>query len=158
MTQTCPQPDRFARETQVIAAALFVGAMTFVGIAVVIVHVVGNNPESTGMIVSLIMAGVTLAQIVPFFVIPAQMANSPQSPQTGNLGEGLTEHHSLYRGQLIIRLAILEGACFMNTIAYIIEHNWWSLAIVGGLLFIMLLLFPTRTRIAHFVESRQLQP
>lgn len=157
MTQTPPQLDRFVRETQIIAAALIAGAATFVGIAVVIVQVVGNDPAPTGMIVSLVMAGMTLAEIVPFFLIPGQLERSPQLLQFGPPGEGLTGHHSLYRGQLIIRLALLEGACFMNTIAYIIEHNWWSLAIVGGLLLIMLMMFPTRTRVEHYVESRELQ-
>ena len=43
----------------------------------------------------------------------------------------------VYQTELIIKLALLEGAAFMNGVAYLVEVQWWSLAVMGTLLFVM---------------------
>jgi hypothetical protein len=158
MTQSNSQLDQFVRGMQVITIGLMMGAFSFLVIAVGIVQFGMDEAPAEGNLISLIMLGFTLMELVPFFLVPSFIrADNPQIRQSlaARSQEGLTEHHAVYRIQTIIRLALIEGACFANTIAYIIEHNWWSLALVGGLLFIMLTLFPTRTQIEHYVESQR---
>ena len=55
---------------------------------------------------------------------------------------------------MIVGLALLEGAAFFNIIAYMIAGHIWSLGIVAGLVVIMLLSFPTRGRVAFWIEDR----
>jgi hypothetical protein len=62
----------------------------------------------------------------------------------------------IYQMQLIIALAMLEGAAFLNLIACMIEHNWWSLAIAGGVVAIMAVQFPTRTRVEQWIETQRM--
>lgn len=158
MTQSDPQLDQFVRGMQVITIGLIMGAFSFLVIAIGIVQFGMEQAPAEGHLISLVMAGFTVLELVPFFLVPSFVrADNPQIRQSlaAPLQEGLTEHHAVFRLQVIIRLALIEGACFANTIAYIIEHNWWSLALVAGLLFIMLTLFPTRTQIEHYVESQR---
>jgi hypothetical protein len=63
---------------------------------------------------------------------------------------------SVYRGRQIVGRAMLEGAGFFNTIAFIVDQNWWSLAIVGLLVFWMLMTFPTRTRVEQWIETQRM--
>jgi hypothetical protein len=37
-----------------------------------------------------------------------------------------------------------------------IEHNWWSLAIAGGVVAIMAVQFPTRTRVEQWIETQRM--
>jgi hypothetical protein len=43
-----------------------------------------------------------------------------------------------YQVRMIVGLAMLEGAALFNTVAFLLEGHWWSLAVVGVLLAFML--------------------
>jgi hypothetical protein len=59
----------------------------------------------------------------------------------------------LYQTRLIVGLAILEGAALFNAVAYLIAGQWWSLAVVGVLLALMLTSFPTRMGIEQWLDD-----
>lgn len=58
-----------------------------------------------------------------------------------------------YQVELIIKVALLEGAAFYNIIAYRVEQQPWTLAIIAALLVFILMQFPTRSRIRNRIET-----
>ena len=61
---------------------------------------------------------------------------------------------SMQAGQ-IIELAILEGAAFLNLVFYLLEKQTISLFVVGGLLGLMAVAFPTGAKVDHWVDSQK---
>jgi hypothetical protein len=61
---------------------------------------------------------------------------------------------SIYRMQLIITLAFLEGAAFFNLVSVMIEHHVISLIAAIVLLGLMAVRFPTRTKVSWWVQDR----
>ena len=55
----------------------------------------------------------------------------------------------------IIEFAILEGAAFINLVFYLLEKQTISLFVVGGLLGLMAVAFPTGSKVDHWVESQK---
>jgi hypothetical protein len=141
-------PSRL-RVMQIIAGALCAGALTF-GLVAVIVVANGFERSETNPIVSLVGLGGAAFNWVLHFVIPPKVARvSPNDSQPN-----LETLYGVYLTRMIIGLALLEGAIFFNVVAYIIEQNWWSLAVASGLLFWMLIKFPTHTRVEHWIETQ----
>ena len=60
----------------------------------------------------------------------------------------------VYRGQLIVGLALLEGAAFFNLIALLLEKSIVSLAVVIVLLSFMAIKFPTRDKVSFWVQDK----
>ena len=54
----------------------------------------------------------------------------------------------------IVSCALLEGAAFANVYAYQVEQHWASLTIACGLVGLMLLHFPVRSRVDSWIEGR----
>ena len=124
------------------------GVLMFAGIAVVGVGALQEPPKSP--LISLIGGGFAVVAFVLHLVVPALVAKQ----QIRTSGEdGL---HGVFQSKTIVGLALLEGAAFLNIVALIVEHNWWSLAIAGGLVFWMLAMFPTRTRVTQWIETQQM--
>jgi hypothetical protein len=63
--------------------------------------------------------------------------------------------YGLYQIQLIVGDAMLEGATFLQLIAYLLEGQPWSLAVAGLLVALLLLRTPVRTRVERWVERQQ---
>lgn len=60
----------------------------------------------------------------------------------------------VYQVELIIKLALLEGATFFNIIAYQFEQQWWTLAIVVLLLALIAAKFPSISSIQQWIERQ----
>ena len=60
----------------------------------------------------------------------------------------------LFQTRLIVRLATLEGAAFLNLVALLIEDWWPCWLMVGALLIAMLTEVPTARKLRRFVEAR----
>lgn len=133
---------------QIIAASLVVGVVAFALIAVFVVGALDEPPES--MLISAIAAGFAAVVFVLHLVIPPLVISQQARAARGE------QLYGVYLTKMILGLALLEGAAFFNIVAALIEHNWWSLAIAGGLAFWMLALFPTRTRVDHWIETQQM--
>lgn len=142
-------PSADVRGMQVIAGALLLGVLTFAAIAVFLVQF-GSMPLHDGHpIVSMIMAGFAFIQLIAAGVVP---------PLVGQVSIGATISDLImtYRTRLILRYALCEGGCFANLVAYIVEGQWWTLAIVAALVFVLLTMFPTRTSLEHWIETQQM--
>jgi hypothetical protein len=139
------------RTMQILWAGIVIGAVVF---AIVVVAVGSLNQPPQGNILSLVGVVFTAMDFVAFLVMPGIMAKNAAAQL-----QGMPEEErwcGIYQTKLIIGLALLEGVVFLNLIACMQEHNWWSLAIAGGLVLLMLLQFPTRTRLEQWIETQRM--
>jgi hypothetical protein len=56
---------------------------------------------------------------------------------------------------MIIGVALLEGAGFFNLVAYMSERQWWTLAIVGVLMLLIAMMFPTLQQFESWSEDKK---
>jgi hypothetical protein len=61
----------------------------------------------------------------------------------------------IFQTRLIIGFAMLEGAAFLQAIAYMVEGQLFSLAIGLALVLVMAMAFPTRSRLENWIERRK---
>ncbi|MCA9055035.1 MAG: hypothetical protein KDA75_14435 [Planctomycetaceae bacterium] len=139
------------RVMQIIAGALVMGAVAFALISTLVLGSLSAQPE--GQIISLIGIGWAAVSVVAHFVVPdviaqAALKSRPESDAASLCGVYLTK--------TIVAMALLEGAAFLNLVALTVEHNWWSLAVAGGLVFLMLVQMPTLTRVQQWIEIQQM--
>jgi hypothetical protein len=142
--------DASVRIMRIITAALITGICGYLG------YVLLQNPFALpprGERMALIGASFAALNIVAYFAVPPfiraakfVVPNSPDQQASG-----------LFLNRLIVRLALMEGAAFCNTFAVMSEGNWWSLAIIGGMLFLMIVQWPTRTKLEEFIDSQRLE-
>ncbi len=164
MTESSANLDSHLRVIRIIAGALIAGVLLFAGIVLLLVHGSGEPVQPRGQLISLIMAGLVAVELVPFALVATMIrVDSPAIQQSLQRQRATSPpvdpdqlHLAVYQIRMIIRYAILEGGAFANLVAYMLERNWWSLAIVGGLVFLMLTMFPTRTRLEHWLETQRM--
>lgn len=141
--------DQTVRTLQIITGAMVMGVILFAVVAIVVTG--GPNIPSSGIILSTVAAAWAVVAFLLHLVVPSIIASQRVR------AVGADQLHSVYFTKTIIGLALLEGAAFFNLIALMLEHNTWSLAITGGLLFWMLGMFPTRTRVDQWVETKLME-
>jgi hypothetical protein len=147
MSQIPETPEQTVRLLQIISGALVLGVLLMAGIAVVALGSLEAPPQGT--VISGLGAGFAVVAFVLHLVVPSVAAR--QQARSG----GERQLYGAYVTKTILGLSLLEGAAFMNLVALMVEHNWWSLAIAGGLVFWMLTMFPTTTRVEDWVETQQ---
>ena len=154
-----PDFDRQLRVMQIIAGALMMGVLMFFGVVLVITKgniFVQGNPG----IVTMIAAGFAGLMIVNHLVIPSIITKARLSQIKSQDSDGqnselkLASLLSIYRIQLIITLAFLEGAAFFNLVSVMIEHHVISLTAAIVLLGLMAVRFPSRTKVSWWVQDR----
>jgi len=151
MSDSTDIPEQTIRTMQIIAGAL-VSGVVFLGLVAVFAVGALNEPPS-GQLISVMAAAMALFAFGTHLVVPRIVARQAVANVDPN---DVTALCGVYQTQLIIGLAILEGMAFFNVITCIIEHNWWSLAVAGALVLWMLLAFPTRTRVAQWIETQRM--
>jgi hypothetical protein len=161
------EQERFLRamltNMRIISAALISGVIVF--LVVVLFVIKGDRQPGSPLLTYIGLAFGALALVFAFIVpgligssirqalidgkrvdLPAQFKANPEVGIVGNL-------LFLFQTRLIIGYAILEGAAFFNLVAYMIERQDVSLAIVGLLLAAMLVKFPTRGKIEGWLAN-----
>ncbi len=61
---------------------------------------------------------------------------------------------NIYQTRLIIGAALLEGACFFNLVCYMVEGQWWNLAVVGVFLAINASTYPTKDGVETWIQQQ----
>jgi hypothetical protein len=96
----------------------------------------------------------------PNLIIPGVIAKQ-QLKKTAENGLGGTDEESqsfkvagIYQTQLIVALSMLEAAAFFNLVAMLVEKNGLNLIVVVVFLSLMLMKFPTRTKVSWWVQDR----
>ena len=149
--------DASLRGMQIIAGALMMGVLMFLG--VVLVATAGKFDGQPEMI-TMIASGFAFLMLVNHFVIPpiiirAQLkqaiaAGMHQRPDE----ERIQECCGIYQTQMIVGFALLEGAAFFNLVAMMVEHCAASIAVVTLLLLLMVAKFPTRDKVSFWVQDK----
>ncbi|MCA8998785.1 MAG: hypothetical protein KDA80_17435 [Planctomycetaceae bacterium] len=147
MNDSLEKIDEHVMPCVIIAAALMIAVVVFSCVALAIVYLRGFNAAPGETLVPLAIAVVSFG---PMMLVPLSSIVGEKQ------GENATveDYINVYRTRLLVRFAGIEGMCFANIVAYIVAQQWWSMAIVGGGLSIMLAMFPTRTKIRQFIESQ----
>lgn len=155
-----PHGSQFAasiRTMQIIAAALMMGVLVFLGVVLVVTS--GRIDGHPGMM-TMIAAGFAFLMLVNHFVIPPiiSKAQLKQAIETGihqkPEDERTQEYCGIYQTQLIAGFALLEGAAFFNLVAMMLEHCVASIVVVTLLLLLMAAKFPTRDKVSFWVQDK----
>jgi hypothetical protein len=93
--------------------------------------------------------------VIPSIITKARLNQLKSQDSDGQNTElNLASLLGIYRMQLIITLAFLEGAAFFNLVSVMIEHHVISLIAAMVLLGLMAVRFPTRTKVSWWVQDR----
>lgn len=157
--------EQTARTTQIIAFALISGVILF-AFVILLAGLATDDPPETPVIsiVGFVFAAgaVLAAPIVSKAIASAMRRSAVEGNQTSNRQYPAQQQEfgtfgivvgSFQVGQ-IFRRAILEGAAFMNLVAYIIEAQPLNLAIAIFLVLTMMFSFPTRDNLERFVREQ----
>jgi len=145
-------PQQVVRMLQIIVAALVSGVLMFAAVALSLSERVAEMP-----MLGYVGLGFATIAILVWSIVPAQIVATQRNQRVAR-NEGAVAEAELYQSFMTSRIvgnAVLEGAAFFNVIVYMSEGQWWSLAIVGLLLLMMLMNFPTRDRLDAFVAEQQ---
>ena len=156
------------RTMQFIAAALFMGAMAFLGVTLFLrFGQAGAQPPPEIPTISYILTGVFvmnlfLALIIPSLFLRLQIQRissikiTPSHSQDFEIPRRiLSELLAIRSTQLIITLAFIEGGTFACIVAFLIEGQIFMLIPVALGLFVILLLFPTESRLEHWLTEQE---
>ena len=166
------EPDKVLRIMQIIAFALIAGVLSFAGIAGFLVF--GNAPAARpggqppaavggSEIVMYMAMGFAAVAVVMSFVVPnlisaagvkgvAKLAQDGTSTGPKELFGRLL---GVAQTKMIIAMALVEGAAFFNLIAFIITKSLIPPGVVAGLLGVMAIHFPTKIKLARWLEEQQ---
>jgi hypothetical protein len=152
------------RTMQIICGTLAAGVVVFL----VVVLVLRGTPDpaaqpglvtyvSVGFFLVILMA----AMIVPRSIVQGQLTQiargtwkpPQQLPANYDVSSESAKLLMAYQTQMIVRLAMLEGAGFFGLVAYFLEGHWLALGVGICALALLLSQFPTRGRLENWAES-----
>jgi hypothetical protein len=155
-------PAARLRVMQIIAAALMIGVLTFLGIALFLVYG-QRNGQGLGQandlpIVSLLAIAMFAINTPLAFFLPNQLAR-PALKQIAAAPENEREYDidkllGVRQATLIVGLALIEGTAFCACIGFLLDADVGSLVVVGLCLLLMLALFPTRNRVRNWLDRQ----
>jgi MFS family permease len=161
---TTEQVDRIRPKLnfiQMIVLAIVLGAVAFAAVVAAIVD--WSNLASYMKMMSLIGMATGAGMFAIAFIVPSLIAETSTAVVARELSNERREIDdnqaidsiisSLSISQIIF-FAIVEGAVFLNLLTFMLEHSKPSLIIVGLGLLIMLIAFPTKSRLQKRVANR----
>ncbi|MFN9717549.1 MAG: hypothetical protein ACK58L_02580 [Planctomycetota bacterium] len=154
-----PKFDQQVRVMQIIVAALLTGVLTFFGVVLVITggNVFGQNKPQLLTMIAAVFAGM---MVIAHVVVPSAISKTHVRTLHGNVqSDSAAESRiaslvGIYQTQLIVSIALLDGAAFFNLIALMTEQHVMSTIVAACLQFMILLKFPTRTKVTWWVQDR----
>jgi len=124
------------------------GVLCFLGVALIM----PSKPHDPFM--AYVAAAVAALNIGIRFIVPGVMDRAQLKKLPSSAPEELVGRlFAIYQTRMIVGLAILEGAAFFNLISYVVERQSWTLAIVGLLLVLMAMMFPTLNQFENWIED-----
>jgi len=144
------KPESVGRISQIIAGALIAGVVMFACVAFFIAQ---GEPAKSPML-ALVGAGMAAMAVVVRFIVPTLIVNGAKArlKEVAN-ADRMTQLAGLYQTKMIIGMAVLEGAAFVNLIAYITERQYWSYGVVAFLLGVMAISFPSQGQFESWAEE-----
>tara|TARA_B100000029_G_scaffold58856_1_gene52991 strand:+ start:989 stop:1459 length:471 start_codon:yes stop_codon:yes gene_type:complete len=139
-----PEWRRHLRTMQIIAAALVLGPVLFAAVVLVTFQAASDALELLGKI-GLGFAAVTIGMSV---IVPGMIGKLKETSST-------QQYLGVYQTRLIIKLALLESAAFINIVALQAEQSWWSLGAAGFVMILMIAGFPTASKIEFWMQAQK---
>lgn len=161
--------DSATRTIQIIAGALIAGVVMFLGVSIAIASTSGGG-RGPGDLLRWVAVAFAATALPLSFLIPKWMTdqnrrsiaagtwappaganrNAPPMPESdaGKLA-------SVYMTQFIVGAALNEAPAFLACIAYLIGKDPIALGLASLLLGALIVRFPTRARIASWIEEQQ---
>ena len=162
------EPDKALFTMRIIAGALIAGVVTFGGVASVLVFgqapaaQPGNPAQGPNVLMYFAMAfaagAVVMSFVVPNLISAAGVKGVAKMAQDGTAtgpNELFGRLLAVAQTKMIVALALVEGAAFFNLIAFIITKSMVLPAVVGALLLVMAIHFPTKFKLARWLEDQQ---
>lgn len=145
--------DAAVRVSQVIVFALLFGAIAF---AMVILTQQSSVTLTAATMTWIGVAGAAIAiptsyTLPPIFETLTTLDNSTTKAKGKSREERLFE---LFQVQLIMRCAILEGAAFLNIVAFQQEHCLYSILAIVLLVVMIAMRIPTKRRVQTWIAAR----
>jgi hypothetical protein len=162
------QQARVLRTSQIIVAALLLGCVLFLVIALAVANMgaklgpAAAEPEPpliTYVAIGYAVVSVLLLLVVPAVVVSAgrralTQAGDPSDarrPEPSSTTEGLTR---LWLTKTIITGALIEGSTFFLLVAYLVEQSSLSLVAAMVTIVVLALQVPTSSRMSGWMESQ----
>ncbi len=140
---------------QIIVAALIAGVVTFSGFA--LFAGLGDGAEQDGQpSLSFVMVAVAVVTVLARFVVPPVLvASQRRNALDGNEEIERENFLGLFVTKTIVENALPEGACFMCIVAYVVEGQWWLFAVVGAVVALMAIGFPTQGKFENWYRTQR---
>lgn len=162
------EPDKVLRVMQIIAGALIAGVVMFGGVACILVFgrwlAVPGPALNLGNAIQLDLGAVGAALLVVMsFVVPKlisaagvkSIARLAQDGTATGPKELFGRLLAVAQAKMIIAMALVEAAAFFNLFVFINTKLLIPLAVVGALLLVMAIHFPTKLKLARWLEDQQ---
>ena len=92
--------------------------------------------------------GFAAVTIVMSVIVPGMIGTLKETSST-------QQYLGVYQTRLITKLALLEGAAFINIVALQAEQSWWSLGTAGFVVILMIAGFPTQSKIEFWIQAQK---
>ena len=154
-------PVDILRTSQIISAALPVGAMTF--LLVVLGLTVGNGQllNQSLDVMTLVLLGLTIMVMGSYLFVPANVAKSTALQQFSNVelekevvkesSQQIKQLASIYQTSMVIGSALIEGIAFFAIVVVLLEQSVWALVIASAAILKLFLRIPTESRIQNWM-------
>jgi len=133
---------RHLKMGRVVSLAMISGVLIFAGILFVVQQ--GKLVDELGLL-SIVGLGGGVVSVIVSWVVPPLIA--PTFPVE-------SVAHAWFL-QTVMSMAILEFAALSNLTSVMMEHCQYSLAVAGVLAVVMMLRFPTASRLRSWLQLRQ---
>ena len=131
----------------------------------VVVLVLRGDQAAGQPMITYLAAGVAVMSFAASLIVPQVMAGpvrqsiaAGSAPSGASLPEEIGDVGrlgALYQTRVILAGALLDGAAFFNTIAYLLEGQVLSLLVTIALILAILSQFPTASRVENWVVNQR---
>ena len=136
----------------IIVLAMIMAQLTFAG--VILFAMDGWNQPSTGIWMSAIAVVFSLQMFAMANFVPSFAAKNGVKKANGDL----TQLPDVYLIKTILGASFVEGSGLLNLVAFLLEHNKWSLApVLAGIVFLVTMI-PSQTRVLNWIEEVRSSP
>ena len=135
----------------IILMSLVMGQLVFAGI--ILFAMDGWNQPSTGIWMSAIAVVFSVQMFAMANFVPSFAARNGVKKANGDI----TQLPDVYVTKTILGASFVEGAGLLNLVAFMLEHNKWSLAPVAAGIVFLVTMIPSVARITNWIDEVQSQ-
>ena len=131
----------------IILLALIMGQLVFAGVIIFALN--GWNQPSTGIWMSAVAVAFAAQMFVMANFVPSFAAKNGVKKANGDI----TQLPDIYLTKTILGASFVEGSGLLNLVAFLLEHNKWSLAPVAAGIVFLVKMIPSQTRILNWMDE-----